>query len=250
MKKNLTNRERRKQQQTRGIIFGALGGVVVAGLAVGAFAFSQGGLKSDVPEKVAQKWDTSIETVESDGSDPTIKDFNFKGELPLTENIPKLQKTPRIAWDSVLVNMSNSNAGGKTPSEGNHYLWDVKSSTQTSGTFVNEDNSCSVVYSNTQIDGDFSTDEEATKNVLANSSLSSFPITLWTSYNLRDNYTVQFAQTEPVDGAMQLVRATVNNDTVFTVAVDCGSKGTQEEIANAVNDAMNSLILIVPIETQ
>ena len=255
--KKLTVRETRKKKQKLSTIWGIVGGLVAAITLVAIFAISQGDLLKD-PAVVAGKdyisnSDDTVTYVESDGSDPEQIGSVLQGSLSLDDNLMKLQSRPRIAWDSVYTIATNKSGGNKTASKGNTNLWKLEDSTFTSATYIpmNASLKCKIVYSNEKLKSVFKSDKKATESIVGPDYIvSDNQQLLWTSYNLRDFYTLDFAKIQKSDNEIQLVRGSANNDIYFSINVSCNANSSADDIENAVSDASNMMFIIVPIEVK
>lgn len=258
MKKQLTIREARKRKQRNNTIYGIIGGITTAAVLMTGFVLSQGDNLQTPDEAIGKTYtsnsDSEVEYVKSDGSDTTKTGFTLKGKVGLADDLPKLQKTPRMAWDSIYYNAVNKGGDTKVASQNNSYLWDIEGSTKITSTYQTTSTQpvrCTIIYVNEKLEGKFSSDKEATEFYaeIAGKEYTT-PATLWTSYNLREYYEVSFLETEKTAFNHTFTRASINNKVVLSAEISCRKKTTSEEVAKASADAINTMIAIVPIEVK
>lgn len=261
-KKQLTAREARRRKNKRAAIISVVGSIAAAGVLVGIFIATQGDVVTKDSEPVKNytgKTDSSIEDVKSDGSDPSVEGFVTLGAYPLDKDLPELMRPPRLAWESLSYTATNRTGGGEEPSANLNYLWKLTDSSNGSATYVTDQSkkatesqpSCSVTLTVKDLDKAYSSDVEATESIVGDDYVKTeAPSVLWTSYNLREYYDVDFVQAEKADGSVLLARGLSQNGVSLESNVNCDEGTSDADKDKAVSDANSLLVGIVPVEVK
>lgn len=261
-KKQLTAREARKRKSRRAAIISVVGSVAAAGVVVGIFVATQGDVvtrDAEPVENYAGKTDSAIEEVKSDGSDPDAEGFITLGAYPLDKDVPELMRTPRLAWESLNYTAINKTGGSEGPNSTLNYLWKMTDSSKMSATYVTDRSKeatkdqpdCSVVLTVNNLDEDYSSDAEATESIVGDDYVKTeTPSVLWTSYNLREYYDVDFAQVENEDGSVTIARGLSQNGVSIEAEVTCDEETAEEDKNKVISDANSLIVGIVPVEVK